>query len=129
VTAPTVLIVEDDADSRVMMAAMLTLHGYSTRLAADGAEALRQARASRPCLILLDLMMPVMDGASFRAEQLADPALSSIPVMIISGRHNALSLASELGAVGVMAKPVMMDALLHAVRSHCGPHPDGREQR
>lgn len=125
--AATVLIVEDDADSRSMMAAMLTLHGYVASLAADGAEALTQARAARPCLILLDLMMPVMDGATFRAEQLADPTLASIPVMVVSGRHNAGGVAIELGAVGVIPKPVMMDALLQAVRRHCDAHPSEGE--
>jgi two-component system chemotaxis response regulator CheY len=117
--ARSILIVEDDADSRVMLAAMLAAHGYTAALAADGAEGLLHARQSPPCLILLDLMMPVMDGATFRAQQLADPALASIPVMVISGRHNARTLATELGAIGVMAKPIVMEALLDVVRKHC----------
>jgi two-component system chemotaxis response regulator CheY len=127
--APSILIVEDDPDSSAMMAAMLTLHGYVTNLAANGAEALAHARQSRPCLILLDLMMPVMDGPSFRAEQLADPALASVPVMVVSGRHNARTVADDLGAVGVVAKPVVMDALLDAVRKYCPAGTRSREPR
>jgi CheY-like chemotaxis protein len=125
----SILIVEDDADSRAMLAAMLTLHGYSATLAANGAEGLQHARHSPPCLILLDLMMPVMDGRSFRAEQLADPALASIPVMVISGRHNARSMATELGAIGVIAKPILMDTLLAVVRKHCDARADAGESR
>jgi CheY-like chemotaxis protein len=124
---PPILIVEDDPDSRAMLAAMLSLHGYSATLAANGAEGLAHARQSPPCLILLDLMMPVMDGPSFRAEQLADPALAAIPVMVISGRHNAPTMARELGAIGVMAKPIAMNALLDVVRQHCEAGPDARE--
>ena len=68
-----------------MMATLLDLKGYSVVTAANGAEALRVARQQLPCLILLDLIMPVMDGLQFRAEQLADAALSSIPVVCVSG--------------------------------------------
>jgi CheY-like chemotaxis protein len=113
-----ILIVEDDEYSRLMMVTLLDLKGYSVVTAANGAEALRVARQQLPCLILLDLIMPVMDGLQFRAAQLADAALSSIPVVCVSGRYNAADLAREIGAVALIEKPVVVDSLLDAVRQH-----------
>src|SRR5699024_7435122 len=106
-TAP-ILIVEDDADSRVMVATLLTLHGYPVVTAANGAEGLAVARAHQPCLVLLDLMMPIMDGPAFRSEQLADPRLAGIPVLCLSGRHDAAAVARDLGAIGLLTKPVIL---------------------
>ena len=113
-----ILVVEDDENSRLMMVTLLDLKGYSVVTAANGAEALRVARQQRPCLILLDLIMPVMDGVEFRAAQLADAALSSIPVVCVSGRYNAADLAREIGAVALLEKPITVDSLLDAVRQH-----------
>ena len=76
---PPVLIVEDDPDSRNMLAALLGLHGYRSVVASNGLEALEAARKERPGVILLDLMMPVMDGQAFRREQLNDSTLASVP--------------------------------------------------
>ena len=120
--ARPVMVVEDDSDSRVMIATLLTLHGYQVVTAVNGAEGLEVARQYQPCLILLDLMMPVMDGPTFRAEQLKDPSLAPIPVMCVSGRHNARELAKELGVLGVIGKPIAMQPLIETVRRHC----DGR---
>ena len=114
-----ILIVEDDENSRLMMATLLDLKGYTVVTAANGAEALLVARQQSPCLILLDLIMPVMDGVQFRAEQLADAELSSIPVVCVSGRYNAADMARELGAVALLEKPIAVDSLLNAVRQHC----------
>jgi CheY-like chemotaxis protein len=111
--------VEDDENSRLMVATLLDLKGYSVVTAANGAEALRVARQQLPCLILLDLIMPVMDGPQFRAEQLADAALSAIPVVCVSGRYNAADMAREIGAVALLEKPIAVDLLLDAVRRHC----------
>jgi CheY-like chemotaxis protein len=113
-----ILVIEDDDDSRVMLTALLTLHGYEVVAAANGAQGLVMARQRLPGLILLDLMMPVMDGLSFRAKQLADPTLSSIPVMIVSGQHNGRELAHDLAAVEFIAKPVAIDPLLDTLRAH-----------
>ena len=68
---PCVLIVEDDADIREFMQFLLSASGYETMTAANGEEALHRMRERRPCMVLLDLMMPVMDGFDFRARQLA----------------------------------------------------------
>src|SRR5438445_6065998 len=83
-----VLIVDDDADVRDAMEFLLRSEGYRTVTAADGDDALTKLRAGlEPCLILLDLMMPWKDGFQFRREQMRDPRLSAIPVVVLSGRH------------------------------------------
>src|SRR5262245_62354165 len=80
-----VLIVEDDADLRDMMAQLLSMQGFKAATVANGREALDYLRSgSRPDLILLDLMMPVMDGWEFRRQQVADPELAGVPVVILS---------------------------------------------
>lgn len=112
----TVLIVDDDADCRAMLKDTFLYEGFRVVSAANGAEALAVARQQRPDMILLDLMMPVMDGYQFRAAQQADPALASIPVLCISGTYNAPRAAAILGAVGCFTKPIDLDALVTTVR-------------
>lgn len=115
-----VLIVEDDADIRATMCEALEDNGYKAVPAANGMEALAYLRSNneRPCLILLDLMMPVMDGQTFRAEQRADPALASIPVVVISAYRDVERYANDLAAE-CLPKPVRLDALLATARRHC----------
>ena len=108
---PPVLVVDDDPDSRAMLAALLTLRGFVVVTASDGAEGLVVARQHRPLLIFLDLMMPIMDGEQFRVEQLADPALASIPVILVTAVHRAADKASALGVAGCMQKPIDFDRL------------------
>src|SRR5215218_4757012 len=81
-----VLVVEDDEDLREMMGHLLQAEGFRPDLAGDGAEALDKLRATpeQPDLILLDLMMPRMDGWTFRREQEGEPALANIPVVVVS---------------------------------------------
>lgn len=117
------LIVEDDDDNRVMVATLLAIRGYSAVTATNGCEALVLAREHRPCLILLDLMMPVMDGREFRLAQLADPAIADIPVLCLSGHHDASAIARSLKAVGCVQKPVVAEILLDMIQEYCG----GRE--
>ena len=84
--APSVMVIDDDRDSREAMAEALSLEGYIVTTAANGAEALAQLRTGyRPHAILLDLMMPGVDGWDFRTEQRRDVALAKIPVIVISG--------------------------------------------
>src|SRR5580765_7790969 len=81
----SILLVEDDFDMRDALIPILEYAGHHVVGAANGREALEQLRAGpKPSLILLDLMMPVMNGTEFRAEQLRDPALASIPVVVVS---------------------------------------------
>src|SRR5215510_5543427 len=85
-----VLIVEDDADLREMMAQLLSLEGFQTAAVANGREALEYLQGGEaPHLILLDLMMPVMDGWEFRRQQQADPSLSRVPVIVLSALDQA----------------------------------------
>ena len=108
----TVLLVEDDADVREDLAFLIEMRGYRALAAANGAEALEALRRSeRPRLILLDLMMPVMDGWAFRAEMLRDPRLADIPVVLLSGAVDVRDEAASLQAAGVLTKPIDLDRL------------------
>jgi CheY-like chemotaxis protein len=111
-----VLVVDDDADICEVIQTILELNGYSVRTARDGLDALAQLRSgARPALIILDLMMPRMNGLQFRAEQERDPALSAIPVVILSGDGRAESKAAALGLEG-LRKPVDLERLLATVQ-------------
>jgi CheY-like chemotaxis protein len=112
----SVLVVDDEKDIRETMAEMLAIEGYQTFGAGDGVEALSQARAHRPDLVLLDLTMPGMNGWEFRAAQRGDPELSAIPVIVIS----ALTREPGLDVAAYLQKPFGMDTLLSAVRHHAG---------
>lgn len=113
-----VLLVDDDADIREMLPLLLASYGYRTEVAAEGAEALAVLKAggAPTCLVLLDLMMPGMDGYQFRAAQLADPALADLPVVVLTGADRPD--AAALGAP-ILVKPVDLDDLLDVVRAHC----------
>ena len=116
----SILVVEDDPDIRDALAAVLETEGYDVAKASDGQEALGQLRTSAtPSLILLDLYMPVMNGWAFRAEQLRDPKLASIPVVVVSADSRVANRAADLGAAGWVGKPIDFDRLLALVAIHC----------
>jgi two-component system response regulator MprA len=111
------MLVEDDADIRAMISMLLELEGYRVVASSNGNDALRMLRdGERPCLILLDLMMPVMNGWQFRAEQARDPAIARIPVVIISGDGHAVEGAASARAAGYLKKPIDLDTLLRTVQ-------------
>ena len=114
----TILVVDDDEDIRFAMSDTLEAEGYRVLLAEDGSDALAKLRAEgeRPCVILLDLMMPKMDGWGFRAAQRDDPALADIPVVVLSADAQVKKKAAELGADGSMAKPIRIDELLTMIK-------------
>jgi len=113
-----VLIVEDDSDLREMMAQLLTLEGYGAATVSNGREALEYLRGgSAPDLILLDLMMPVMDGWEFRRQQERDPSLASVPVVILSALDP--HRAGDIEADAFLKKPLDFDRLLDLVRRYC----------
>jgi CheY-like chemotaxis protein len=115
-----VLIVEDDADLREMMAQLLSLEGFRTETVANGRDALRYLEAGeRPDVILLDLMMPVMDGWEFRRRQVQNPSMATVPVVVLSAADPAR--ASELGGTAFLKKPLDFDRLLELVRRFCAP--------
>jgi CheY-like chemotaxis protein len=116
----TVLVVEDDADIREALSQILEFEGYHVVCAANGQEALSYLKDSeKPGLILLDLMMPVMDGWQFRAEQQKDNKISDVPVIIVSADGRVYQKAAAIGAAGYLRKPVELETLLTAVEKHC----------
>jgi CheY-like chemotaxis protein len=119
-TGGTVLLVEDDEDIRLSVTEILSEEGFTVVGAVDGGDALRYLRASAepPRLILLDLMMPVMDGWAFRAAQLADPRLAKIPVVILSAATDVRRHAAQLHVNDYLVKPLDVPLLLNAVERH-----------
>ena len=120
--ADLVMIVEDDPDTQEALRDMLAQFDYRTIVASNGQEALDRLRAKggpRPCIILLDVMMPVMDGWQFRAEQQKDPAIASIPVIFVSADLRAGDAVANAGGVGFIPKPVQVRDLMQAVRAVC----------
>ncbi|WP_437298266.1 response regulator [Sorangium sp. So ce426] len=116
-----ILVVEDDLDIRSILTQLLVFEGYDVEEAADGAEALALLRRDAPpALILLDLMMPVMDGWQLRAELQRDPALASIPVVIVSADVRVEQEASRLRVAGLLKKPLQIEPLLELVHRICG---------
>ena len=114
-----VLIVEDDADLRDMMAQLLSLEGYDAATVANGSEALQYLHRdiAKPHVILLDLMMPVMDGWEFRQRMKADPEIAKLPVIVLSALDP--SKARDVDAAAFLKKPLDFDRLLALVRQHC----------
>jgi CheY-like chemotaxis protein len=116
----TVLIVEDDLDTREMLGRFLELEGYTVETAENGKRALeRLGSGVGACVILLDLMMPVMDGWQFRQEQIRDATLADIPVIVVSaaGRERL----ERIHANAYLSKPVDLDELLGCVTQFCRP--------
>ncbi len=120
-----VLIVEDDRDIRQAFAQTLEEEGFSAAQARHGREALELLRSALvPKLILLDLMMPVMDGWQFRIEQRRDPKLAEIPVVVVSADGSVQERLETMGVAGFLKKPVAFDDLLDIVRRFCAAHGD-----
>ncbi len=117
-----VLVIEDDPTIREVLVEVLGEHGYEAVGACNGREALDALTSSsdRPCVILLDLMMPIMDGRSFREKQLEEPELSDIPVIVISA-HLDQTVTSDLHAAAYLRKPVRLADVLQSIREHCDP--------
>lgn len=118
----SILIVDDEDDIRELTAEALVEHGYGVEVASDGKEALAKLRAMQnPCLILLDLMMPVMNGWEFREAQLSDASIASIPVVIFSGAGHLKEKLERLQAESALSKPFHVDVLLDLVKRYCSP--------
>ena len=116
--ARSVLIVDDDDFGREMLGRILEAGGYRVLRAADGAEALRHLRGpARPGLIILDLLMPRLDGRRFVCRQQRDPDLAGIPVIVVSADTSPLGEGFP-GVVARFEKPVTVPELLAAIRRH-----------
>jgi CheY-like chemotaxis protein len=117
----SVLVVEDDPDIAEVLTMLLPSLGYEAIAARNGAEALRLLEeVAAPCLILLDLMMPVMNGWDFRAEQLRDPELAKIPVVVMTGAGIPPEKMEPLGADGYLRKPIELEVLAEVVARWAG---------
>lgn len=115
-----VLVVDDDRAIRDMLLSLMDDEGYESVGAADGQEALDYLRATPalPQVILLDLMMPRLDGWSFYAAQQADPVLAPIPVIVLSARPDGAQQVARLGGVTFMSKPVDLTRLVELVQRY-----------
>jgi len=123
--APLVLVVDDDPDILEAIADILETEGYRVARARHGGEALARVAEERPSLILLDLMMPVMDGPAFAAALRSQEGGDRIPVVVISADGNA-ERAERVQAQAFLAKPFDIDALLaQAARATGGPESAG----
>src|SRR5437016_13408702 len=120
-----VLVIEDDPDLRDALRELLSGEGYQVTTAADGREGLaRMGAPPRPGVILLDLMLPRMDGFEFRVRQLEDPELAGIPVIVFSGGGDVKQKVARLGVVASLMKPLDFEALLRSEERR-----EGKESR
>lgn len=117
--AHTILVVDDDPATRALMATWFDLEGYDVRMARNGSEALTLLKDEVPCLMVVDLDMPVMDGAELRRRQLLMPSVSAVPFILVSAAHNAVRIARGLGIPDVIPKPIDADQLLRTVGLRC----------
>jgi CheY-like chemotaxis protein len=119
--APQILIIEDDRDIRECLEEVLREAGYAPAGAANGVEALEHLRASDiPAVIILDLMMPIMDGRDFRAIQQSDERLRAIPTILLTAHAKRADAMSGMGDVIFLAKPVDLERLLETIARACG---------
>jgi CheY-like chemotaxis protein len=113
-----ILVIEDDQFIRELMREILEAEGYNVATATDGQDALNQLKNTEvlPFLIMLDLMMPIKDGFTFRKEQQADPKLRAIPVIVLSADRHMNTRRDELQAAGYLEKPPSIDDIVEAVK-------------
>ena len=116
VMSKRILIVEDDNSIRELLVELLQSEGYVVASAGNGLEGLKYLQSEpNPDLILIDLMMPVMDGYSFRTEQMKNPKWSKIPVVVMSAEANAKEKMKNYGITAFLSKPVELDTILKTV--------------
>jgi len=112
----SVLIIEDDEDIRAAMAELLESEGFEVAVASNGQEGLEAlGQMVPPCLVLLDLMMPVMNGEDFLLHVRQDPALQLIPIVIVT----ASGRTPLPGTQGILKKPFEISELFSTVNTHC----------
>ncbi len=111
----TVLVVDDDPGLQEALEAILQLEGYDVTTAGDGEDALAKLDNSLPALILLDLMMPRMDGFTFARELERRGLRTQVPIIVLTADGRAEQKASQIGADGALAKPFDIGTLLDEV--------------
>ena len=118
---PTVLVVEDDPDMRELERRALSYAGHDVLVADNGHDALRTLETHRPAVIVLDVMMPGMDGLTFLLERVQRGIAVDVPVVCVSAAGPAVaSEALQLGAAEFVGKPVSLDDLCERVAYYCG---------
>ena len=117
---PQVLIVDDDEAVRRLLELLLKASGYDVVTATNGVEGLEQMHRQLPCLVLLDVKMPGMDGFEFRRQQLADAHLAGVPVVCLTGHYEPEQVGLQLG-VPCLKKPLYFPDVIDAVEAKCGP--------
>jgi CheY-like chemotaxis protein len=116
----TILLVEDDDDLRESLVELLSHRGYKAVAVVDGRAALDWLNANPPpCLILLDLMLPVMSGWEFRRQQLADLTLARIPTVVLSGITDVAHESRRLQTIAFLSKPIDFQLLYDIVNRYC----------
>ncbi len=116
------MIIEDDRGISDALSELLESEGYTVSCAYNGEEGLKllgQSKSS-PCLILLDLMMPIKDGFQFRQEQLLDPQHKDVPVVVMSADGNVAEKKRRIRAQDYIRKPVDISTYLNVVKRYCG---------
>lgn len=113
------LLIEDDPVIREALAELLKIEGYRVDAVSNGQEALRFLKAASvlPNLIILDLMMPIMDGFQFRNEQRQNETIAGIPVVIMSADGNVTQKQERIGSLGYLKKPIDIDLALRTIDS------------
>ena len=117
-----ILLVDDDDDIRDALSETLLDEGFSVHPVPNGREALAwlHEHPDTPCVVLLDLMMPVMDGWTFLRYRSADPALAKIPVVVITAEYGFAQLTKDHQVNEFVTKPIMLPRLLAAINGACG---------
>jgi CheY-like chemotaxis protein len=116
-----VLVVEDHEDTRDMMETFLRHNGYIVVTAGDGVEALVAVVRDVPCIILLDVMMPIMDGPTFarHLRQLPNASAAETPIVLLTATSNVTRVQEETGALAVLRKPISFEAISVTIERHC----------
>ena len=127
-SSSAILIVDDDNDVRSALSELLEEEGFSVEGVHNGREALARLRGGvHPAVILLDLMMPGMDGWDFRTEQLRDPKLAAVPVVIVSASgFSQESIGTQFRPAAYVEKPIERTALLDVIRQVVRSRPPGQ---
>ena len=114
------LVIDDDAGSREALSALLATGGFDVATATDGRDALHQlGNGAAPCVILLDINMPEMDGRAFRRVQVADSQVADVPVIALTGDPHIEEEARQLRVRDYLLKPVDPEKLLGLIALHC----------
>ena len=111
-------MVDDDPGILDVLEQALDAEGYRVLMASNGRDALDRVAGEPPDVMLVDLMMPVMDGWQFRVEQLKDPLLAAVPVIVVSADARAAKQAARMGAADYLQKPFEFERLVEVVARH-----------